>query len=307
MTQKQQEYDVSIPRLPLPYAISCFSFLPCGLGEVDYFGVRISAENLTHALAKNPDTLIDELREMLSFNEMLRAGKTRFQTSGVLDEALHTYHIIRGLRKPTVLPPWEKVDGTDNYLTITAVNPYREFEMVGVRHYICFEHHNRLLHEAQSSLENLVRREVQRGIASGVEKAVTQQVRTLEQVQSEREHLEAQLAELKATEARMIAAECRQQQREELKRQQEAEKQAKRQQRSTVGYVYVVKGERGAYKIGRTSKPEDRIKTFSVKLPFPVEFEVLIQTPDMYSLESELHDHYSKQGKHLDCKRQDMI
>lgn len=55
------------------------------------------------------------------------------------------------------------------------------------------------------------------------------------------------------------------------------------------GYVYILKSPTGAYKIGRTSDPDNRLKTFEVRLPFEVEYEHLIKTDDMYELESVLH------------------
>lgn len=59
------------------------------------------------------------------------------------------------------------------------------------------------------------------------------------------------------------------------------------------GYVYVLRSPTGAYKIGYAQKPADRLRTFNVKLPFEVEYEVLLKTDDMRGLESSLHDRYS--------------
>lgn len=61
------------------------------------------------------------------------------------------------------------------------------------------------------------------------------------------------------------------------------------------GYVYVLKSPTGTFKIGRSKDPNDRIKTFNVKLPFEVEFEHLIKTDDMYQLESQLHKRFAAQ------------
>jgi mRNA-degrading endonuclease RelE of RelBE toxin-antitoxin system len=60
------------------------------------------------------------------------------------------------------------------------------------------------------------------------------------------------------------------------------------------GFVYVVRGERGAYKIGYSVDPNNRIRTFGVKLPFEVKYEVLIKTDDMRDLEAELHDRFAE-------------
>ncbi len=67
---------------------------------------------------------------------------------------------------------------------------------------------------------------------------------------------------------------------------------------STAGFVYVLKSPTGAYKVGRTVNPDDRLRTFNVKLPFPVEYDCLIKTDDMYKLEGKLH--YKFAGQRID-------
>ena len=64
------------------------------------------------------------------------------------------------------------------------------------------------------------------------------------------------------------------------------------------GYVYLLKSEVGHYKIGCTNNPQNRLKTFGVKLPFRVEFVCLIKTDDMEIKETELHDRF--QSNRLD-------
>ena len=64
------------------------------------------------------------------------------------------------------------------------------------------------------------------------------------------------------------------------------------------GYVYLLKSEVGHWKIGRAKDPVARIKTFTVKLPFRVEYETLIKTDDMQKLERELHERFA--DKRLD-------
>lgn len=60
------------------------------------------------------------------------------------------------------------------------------------------------------------------------------------------------------------------------------------------GYVYVLKQIGGDYyKIGRTSNPDNRRETFNVKLPFRVEYEIVIKTDDMYLLERQLHSRFN--------------
>lgn len=63
------------------------------------------------------------------------------------------------------------------------------------------------------------------------------------------------------------------------------------------GWVYVIKSPTGAYKIGKSSNPNNRIKTFEVKLPFEVEFICLIPAADMNRLEKHLHGHFTE--KHI--------
>lgn len=65
--------------------------------------------------------------------------------------------------------------------------------------------------------------------------------------------------------------------------------------RNMAGYVYLVKvrNESNLYKIGRTRVPEDRLRTFNVKLPFPVDILALVKTDNMYSLERMLHNRFS--------------
>lgn len=59
-----------------------------------------------------------------------------------------------------------------------------------------------------------------------------------------------------------------------------------------LGYVYVLKSDSGHYKIGKTANPEDRIKTFGVKLPMEVEYLVLIQSHNYHQLEARFHQQF---------------
>lgn len=98
---------------------------------------------------------------------------------------------------------------------------------------------------------------------------------------------EYDLESLNAILARMSAA---------LEDNQQPPKQArqKRQrQAARDGYVYLIQSPSGHYKIGRTSDPKDRMKTFNVKLPFEVEFICVIPTEDMYFLEKQLHRQFA--------------
>jgi hypothetical protein len=67
--------------------------------------------------------------------------------------------------------------------------------------------------------------------------------------------------------------------------------------RNKPGYVYVLRSPTGAYKIGLSRNPQHRLETFTVKLPFEVEYDTLIKTDDMRGLEAELHARYAH--KHI--------
>lgn len=59
------------------------------------------------------------------------------------------------------------------------------------------------------------------------------------------------------------------------------------------GYVYILKSDKGYYKIGRSFNPMNRIKIFNVRLPMHVKYVVLIKTSDMNALEAHFHTQYS--------------
>lgn len=63
--------------------------------------------------------------------------------------------------------------------------------------------------------------------------------------------------------------------------------------RNTAGWVYLLHSVDGLYKIGRTIDPNNRLRTFSVKLPFDVKYDHLIKCNDMYALETRLHHKYA--------------
>lgn len=71
----------------------------------------------------------------------------------------------------------------------------------------------------------------------------------------------------------------------------------KQKTKGNEGYVYLIQSPTGAYKIGRSRVPEDRLRTFSVQLPFEIEYICLIKTPDMYALESALHRRFAAKRK----------
>jgi hypothetical protein len=55
------------------------------------------------------------------------------------------------------------------------------------------------------------------------------------------------------------------------------------------GYVYLIQSPSSLFKIGRAKTPENRLHTFSVKLPFEVVYIALVKTNDMIKLERDLH------------------
>jgi len=59
------------------------------------------------------------------------------------------------------------------------------------------------------------------------------------------------------------------------------------------GYVYLLRIPGGYWKIGRSATPNNRLKTFEVKLPFEVTYECLIPTKDMIGLEKHLHKRFA--------------
>lgn len=59
------------------------------------------------------------------------------------------------------------------------------------------------------------------------------------------------------------------------------------------GYVYLIKSASGYWKIGKTINPDDRMKTFSVKLPFEVEYEHIIPCQNHHMAEDSLHLKYA--------------
>lgn len=77
----------------------------------------------------------------------------------------------------------------------------------------------------------------------------------------------------------------------------------------TSGYVYLVQSPTSAYKIGKTVDPDNRMKTFSVKLPFEVDYVCVIQSDDMHTLETELHakfEHKRVNGEWFDLDETDV-
>jgi hypothetical protein len=58
------------------------------------------------------------------------------------------------------------------------------------------------------------------------------------------------------------------------------------------GYIYLLQSTVGYWKIGRSGVPVQRISKLGVVLPFEIDVEALVETGDMYALESDLHRKY---------------
>jgi hypothetical protein len=56
------------------------------------------------------------------------------------------------------------------------------------------------------------------------------------------------------------------------------------------GFVYFIKADSGATKIGRTSNLDNRMKAFAVSLPFPIRVEHVFETIDMINVERKFHE-----------------
>ena len=79
--------------------------------------------------------------------------------------------------------------------------------------------------------------------------------------------------------------------------------------RDRAGYVYLIQSPTGKHKIGRTVNPADRMRTFTVKLPFEVAYVCVIATEDMYALERTLHRKFKNQrvnGEWFDLSADDI-
>ena len=84
---------------------------------------------------------------------------------------------------------------------------------------------------------------------------------------------------------------------------------SKKSKKDESGFVYLLKGETGQYKIGKAKNPENRLKTFTVKLPFHVEYVCTIRTVDMRELEQALHEQFADKridGEWFDLATEDI-
>jgi hypothetical protein len=68
---------------------------------------------------------------------------------------------------------------------------------------------------------------------------------------------------------------------------------AKPSPRMASGFVYLVRSDRGYYKIGKTKNPKSRQKTFGLQLPFEIEFVHLIESNAYHWAEEQLHRRFA--------------
>lgn len=86
---------------------------------------------------------------------------------------------------------------------------------------------------------------------------------------------------------------------------------AETQNGNVKGYVYLLRSPSGYWKIGRTVNPADRLRTFSVKLPFEVNYEHLIPCRLMTHIkaEKEIHGMFAQKrtkGEWFDLSEEDV-
>lgn len=302
-----QHHRIRLPRLDHAQIKSGASFsfwnLPIGFMHADNYSISMLRPNAEHYLT-HPDELLTDLSYAIDLSHRISEGTVKWHSPVHHPPLL--YHLHAGKLLPMSTAPWEKVPDTkEDYLTLHAVNFLQGHESVGIRHYIALDEHERLMEESSVSITKLIADQVERGVTSGVERAIAKTTRTLEATQDAKADVERQMKELQYKLDKLNEAEQRHLDRQRLLQEQaalRAAEQAERERqkaeraatRTRAGYVYILKQVNGEYyKIGRTSKPDDRLHTFNVKLPFTVEYEHLIQTDDMYALESELHAKYA--------------
>lgn len=228
-----------------------------------------------------PSELLADLQEAANVQEKARADESR---------PVYDYWIERGLVYPTERAPYDRDSASENFATILQ-RDLRTGKTVGVTHFITVREHERRIAQVMDSIEDAVKR----GVTSGIKTGVKDSQMSMKEILSERKELER--------EREVIAA--------RLKKLEQMETDAKtRAPRSTAGYVYLLQSESGYWKIGRTANPDNRLKTFNVKLPFQVAYKHLIQTDDMYTLEAQLHSRYAEkrvEGEWFLLTEQDVI
>jgi hypothetical protein len=64
------------------------------------------------------------------------------------------------------------------------------------------------------------------------------------------------------------------------------------------GYIYVLKGGDGYYKIGRARDPEDRARMLGILMPWPVELLMAIPAENYRWSERRLHEWFAEKRTH---------
>lgn len=73
---------------------------------------------------------------------------------------------------------------------------------------------------------------------------------------------------------------------------EDAKAKTKKKAKNGTGYVYVLSSDSGLYKIGKTRDYKNRIRTFGVKLPFMVAYELVTKSDNYHALEQQLHQRF---------------
>lgn len=167
------------------------------------------------------------------------------------------------------------------------------YRLTSLRHLMPIDWVNREINYAVQSqkleIEQIVFDQVQRGVSQGVAKAIQESTANLEQIKNEKKRIDQQIKELEKERSRIETIE------KHLREKEAAKAIRKQSPKSRAGYVYVIRSLTALtyYKIGRSATPEKRMKKFEVTIPFEVEPVLLIQTDDMFTLETELHARFS--------------
>lgn len=312
---KSPNTRLSLPHIQIDHSLNANAFrMQIGFMDITWDGIYIMDCNARSYL-KRPDEFIADFQEAVDAQLEMRNGNAKFNQY-IKQVPPYQYWFYNGLMHATERAPYDREDSDPCYLSIFQYD-MRAKDVIGATHYIRLDEHNQRLNASYNqltgiaaSINDTIERElshgvkrleehnmrlvassgqmvqlaksidtkIENGVASGIQKAVRDSQMTLDQVYSEREKLERQQAEIERR----------------LKQLQEIEKVAReRRPRSSAGYVYLVQSPTTYWKIGRTNNPDDRMKTFSVKLPFEVKYKHLIKTSDMYTLESNLHVKYA--------------
>lgn len=277
MAANREQYYPPLPKLKMPNHISHVPSTQQDYINVSFWGIEISDINLRYYI-DNPDRLIEDVKHAKKTIVELNAGTSILQKYNRYAVDLKSYHISTGLLFANSVSRSDDLKHDDNYLTCYTLSNTGEAKES--RQYISLEKHEQLMHEQFYKLEMMVASQVTKGVEKGVSKAVEQTTLTLNQIEDQKKKLAKELAKLEKMEQHI------------------KEKSTRRYNRdTTAGYVYLLNAihDSSLFKIGRTNNPENRAKTFSVKLPFAVEYVCLIQTDNMYKLESDLHVHFNKQ------------